>query len=142
MPSPRSEGGANGDLGRAGRGTGQQQVRDVRAGDEQNKSDRAQERQVDQLRVAVGEIVVIALDLDSDVLVRGWILPFEAAGQCRELGPGGARLSGRSQTTEHGQAPVVAFLPLGVRNEREQELARAGKLDAGRQDADHKLVLH
>ena len=87
LPARRAERRAHDQLVPARRGPRQQQIADVRAGDEQHQADGAEQRQQDRAAIA-HEVVGEADDVDADVAIRFGVFPRQPRGDARG---GGAR---------------------------------------------------
>ena len=126
--APRAESGADGDFAVADRGAGEQQVRDVRTGDQQHQRHRAHHHEHDQLRLIRQHPVADRADQHGPVAVhriRRRQAPGDAVDVRRHLVDRDAGLQAREQL----HAAVVARGLLAVFGERHPEtlLFRKGK---------------
>ena len=125
------------DLPLSGRHPGQQEVRHVRAGDQQDEAD--EDEQDQESRADLFDLELREGDQQgapAGVGVR--ILPFEPAGDRRHLRPRLLHADSRLQAAQDHEVVGSAPLLRGVHRQRQPDLAPGRQLHSRGSDADHR----
>ena len=120
-PSGCTERDSHGNLSRPLRRPRQQQVRDIRARNQQDEADRPQERVDDQLDLWPRDAIVVADDRCTKILVRVRVVGCQSRDDGVDLAARFRQRHAGRQTTDHLQ---VADTALGLLNRRRQHRER------------------